>query len=104
MPGCVGERSILSPPRHPSNDEARIPFQKLIRSKPKTFQHTGAETFNHAIGLFEHAEQRLFAFRMLDVQTHGFPVARENVELRFHSNPDAAACAVNSYDFCAHVS
>jgi hypothetical protein len=56
MSRTISQRSVLSPPGHPSINEGRIRLQRCIRPKAQALRDAGTKSLNESIGVTEEFE------------------------------------------------
>ena len=93
--GGVGDRAVLSPAGHATEDELRIPFQADVGAEAEPFHDARSEPLDQAVGLLDHVEHRFDCLRTLEVHPQGAAATIQHIELRAASRIGPAVDADN---------
>ena len=82
MAGSLCIRTVLPPPRHATENEARIPLETHVGTDTKPLHHARSEPLDEAVGLGDQVEQRRHAIGMLQIEGDVAPPAEHEVRMR----------------------
>lgn len=70
MPGREGQRAILSPPRHPGEDETRVALRAGLRAEAEPLGDARTEPLDEHVGVLGQLQQDVDSGRVLEIQAN----------------------------------
>ena len=98
--GRACQRTVLPPAGHAREHQTRIALPTRLRADTELFAHTGAIGIDQHIGVFEHAQQGLYAAGLFQIQDHGLFAAATDPGQRWRG---VAGGAIDANQFRALV-
>jgi hypothetical protein len=96
VPGTLCEGSRLAPPRHTTDDEARIPVVEHVGTEPQSLEDAWAVGVEEDVRLFGQPQDRRHARRRLEVDGDPVLAAMECVERRVDRHLEGALRAIDA--------
>ena len=77
--GSLRVRPVLAPARHAAVHELRVARRHASGPMPESLRHAGPEPFDERVGLLDHAQHRLDAVGLLEVDADRAPAAVQHL-------------------------